>query len=207
MNLVYYFKFNQLNENSELLPIGSKVTLQGSNRDLYGRTVAEVINQKNVNINRKMVEVGLAIYYPFQKGCNDYKDLEKQAKSTKSGVWSDPNFEMPWDYRARNGIGARGKHNKDKLTSTFSPRSKMVSGDHHQASRSYNRVQRTTLNPSLASVTSIYEKNSATSSSSTSKASSRVTHSLHKKPTTKSSNPIVATSSASKQSTSKNKRK
>ena len=81
-----------------------------------------------------MVEIGLAIHYPFQKGCLDYKDLERQAKSTKSGVWSDPNFEMPWDYRERNGIGARGRHNKDKSsTTTASSRSRIASGDtHHQ---------------------------------------------------------------------------
>jgi hypothetical protein len=185
---------------------------------LYGRTVAEVINQKNVNINRKMVEIGLAIYYPFQKGCLDYKDLERQAKSTKSGVWSDPNFEMPWDYRERNGIGARGRHNKDKSsTTTTSPRSRIASGDthhQHQSSRSYNnRVQRTTLNPTSVPVTSRNQKISITftSNPTNSKAASRLyqTHYIHNRSSAKSSSNPKSTisSSASKQSTSSTKNK
>jgi hypothetical protein len=180
------------------LPIGSKVTLQGSNRDLYGRTVAEVINQKNININRKMVEIGLAIYYPFQKGCSDYKDLERQAKSTKSGVWSDPKFEMPWDYRERNGIGARGRHNKNKASTT----AKMVlSGVHHQSS---NRVQRTSVNPTSKVQSKISIISSSTHPTSQGKLQSSKLH--HSRYTT-SPKSTIPTSTVSKQSTSRIKRK
>lgn len=56
-----------------------------------------------------MTELGLVVYYPFQKGCEAYKEIEAKAKKAKVGVWNDAKFEMPWDYRTRMGIGARGK--------------------------------------------------------------------------------------------------
>lgn len=39
--------------------------------------------------------------YPFQKGCDDYLNAEKIAKSKKLGVYGDPKFELPWKYRER----------------------------------------------------------------------------------------------------------
>lgn len=59
------------------------------------------MNHKGVNVNKKMTELGYVVHYPFQKGCNQYAELEKTAKSKKVGVWSDPQFEMPWKYRER----------------------------------------------------------------------------------------------------------
>ena len=69
--------------------------------DMYNRTVAEVINVNSSNINMEMMRVGLVILYPFQKGCGHYKPVENKAKELKLGVWSDPKFELPWDYRKR----------------------------------------------------------------------------------------------------------
>ena len=83
------------------MPLNSEVKLAGEKIDLYGRTVAEVINKAGVNVNKKMMELGLVVFYPFQKGCNDYKFVESVAKTAKSGVWSDKNFELPGDYRTR----------------------------------------------------------------------------------------------------------
>lgn len=98
-----------LTNMSALLPVGTKVGLIGSKLDQYNRTVAELINHKGVNVNKKLVEMGLAVHYRFQRGCDEYRVIEKKAKKAKKGVWSDPKFEMPWDYRKKNGIGARGK--------------------------------------------------------------------------------------------------
>ncbi len=89
-------------KNRELLPLYTNVTLNGSTTDLYNRTISQIINNKGININKIMVEIGLAVVYPFQKGCNDFKKIEEVAKKSKIGVWSDPKFEMPWDYRKHN---------------------------------------------------------------------------------------------------------
>lgn len=83
----------------ELLPLHSQVKLAGSTTDLYNRTLAEVINSKGVNTNLKMMEIGMVVFYPYQKGCKNYKQMEKKAKKSKKGVWSDKNFVKPWDYR------------------------------------------------------------------------------------------------------------
>jgi hypothetical protein len=105
------------------LPQNSVVKLSGSQTDLYGRTVAEVINNKAINTNKKMTELGLVVWYKFQKGCDEYRELEKKAKKSKIGIWSDPNFEMPWEYRTRMGIGFRGQNNttnESRKTTTVS---------------------------------------------------------------------------------------
>ena len=107
MKEIFFFIFY----NRELLPQNSAVKLIGSQTDMYGRTISEVVNNKGVNTNKKMTELGLVVWYKFQKGCDEYKDLEKKAKKSKIGVWSDPNFEMPWEYRTRMGIGFRGLNN------------------------------------------------------------------------------------------------
>lgn len=82
-----------------MLPLNSKVKLVIDKVDLYGRTIAEVINYKNENVNKKLTELGLAAHYYFQKGCDDYKTIEKKVKTAKLGIWSDEKFQMPWDYR------------------------------------------------------------------------------------------------------------
>ena len=65
-----------------------------------------------MNINRKMVESGMAVYYPFQSGCKEFQDLESVPKKNKVGVWADSNFELPWNYRRREGIGKIGHTTK-----------------------------------------------------------------------------------------------
>ena len=84
-----------------MIPENSEVKLNGSKIDLYGRTVSEVITSKGVNVNKEMLKLGLVVWYPFQKGCDEYKKIEAEAKSKKLGVWSDKEFELLWNYRER----------------------------------------------------------------------------------------------------------
>jgi endonuclease YncB( thermonuclease family) len=84
-----------------LIPKNSYVTLNVDKVDPYGRIVAEVMNDKGVNTNEKLTEEGLAVYYPFQKGCKTYESIQDKAKKDKKGVWADLKFENPWDYRKR----------------------------------------------------------------------------------------------------------
>jgi endonuclease YncB( thermonuclease family) len=68
------------------LPVGAEVTLSGGKTDLYGRTVSEILNKDKQNVNKKMVELGLAVHYMFQRGCEEYGQIEKSAKKAKLGV-------------------------------------------------------------------------------------------------------------------------
>jgi endonuclease YncB( thermonuclease family) len=73
-----------------------------------------VVNSEGVNVNLKMMETGMAAFYPYQKGCNEFRSLERQAKNFATGIWSDSNFELPWEYRRRMGIGRRGPKKASK---------------------------------------------------------------------------------------------
>lgn len=194
-----------LKKLNELLPVGSKVSLIVANQDLYGRTVGEIINNKGININRKMVELGLAIYYPFQKGCTEYKDLEKTAKQSKLGVWSDKNFEFPWDYRKRMGIGMRGQHNnknpKDKITNSITATSKAFSMKSKAQKRSNHAASVTTT--TLAT----YQKQSSKASPKYSaKDSPKFLYSSSTSTSTKSFKPHSRSTTLKASSTSKSKR-
>ncbi len=88
--------------------MNSKITLNGQKKDKYKRTLARVVNIIGIDINLKMMELGMAAWYPYQKGCTQFRSLETKAKNSKIGVWSDSSFELPWEYRRRMGIGKKG---------------------------------------------------------------------------------------------------
>ncbi len=85
-----------------LAPMGASLTVQGSTRDRYGRTVAEIF-RAGTNVNLELVRRGDAfVYRQYLRGCdhNAYLPAEKQAESARLGVWSVPGgINRPWDWR------------------------------------------------------------------------------------------------------------
>ena len=85
------------------LPIGSRVRLIPQSTDRYGRTVAEVIGE--VNLNLALVEDGLAFAYRrYLASCEakEYLDAEYRASRHRYGVWKTPGgITRPWDFRRR----------------------------------------------------------------------------------------------------------
>jgi endonuclease YncB( thermonuclease family) len=83
------------------LPIGREVSLNIKTTDRYGRTVAEVISE--ININLAMVEDGQAFAYrQYLSGCNEreYLDAEHRASRRRFGIWQvEGGISRPWDYR------------------------------------------------------------------------------------------------------------
>jgi len=83
------------------LPIGREVTLEVKTTDRYGRTVAEVIS--DINLNLVMVEDGQAFAYrQYLGGCNakEYLDAEHRASRHRYGVWQvEGGITRPWDFR------------------------------------------------------------------------------------------------------------
>ncbi len=68
--------------------------------------LGEFYNLRNENVNKKMLEHGLVVLYKFSlkdPACNDYHEIEKQAKLAKKNVWSDPSFISPLDFRTQSG--------------------------------------------------------------------------------------------------------
>jgi endonuclease YncB( thermonuclease family) len=83
------------------LPVGSTVTLDEKTTDRYGRLVAEVF--KDININLVLVEYGQAFAYrQYLSGCNakEYLDAEHRASRRGYGVWQvEGGITRPWDFR------------------------------------------------------------------------------------------------------------
>ena len=83
------------------LPRGREVSIQPHTTDRYGRTVAEVIS--DININLVMVEDGQAFAYRrYLSGCDarEYLDAEFRASRHRYGVWQvDGGITRPWDFR------------------------------------------------------------------------------------------------------------
>lgn len=78
----------------------SNVQINRKNKDLYGRTIAEVLID-NKNINKEQIQKGLAVVY--KDYCTDpsYIDLEKDAQSAKVGLWSSTDICLPSNYRKK----------------------------------------------------------------------------------------------------------
>ena len=68
--------------------------------DRYKRTLA-TIYVDGININRRLVEVGLAWDYRRWNDDPEISRLEEFARQRRVGLWRDPNPVPPWDYRRR----------------------------------------------------------------------------------------------------------
>ena len=83
------------------LPVGREVSLEVKTTDRYGRSVAEVIS--DININLVLVEDGQAFAYrQYLSGCNakEYLDAEYRASRRRYGVWQvEGGITRPWDFR------------------------------------------------------------------------------------------------------------
>ena len=83
------------------LPIGHEVSLNIKTTDRYGRTVAEVISETNINL--ALVEDGQAFAYrQYLSSCDAkaYLEAEDRASRARIGVWQVPGgITRPWDFR------------------------------------------------------------------------------------------------------------
>lgn len=83
------------------LPRGRQVSIQPHTTDRYGRTVAEVTS--DINVNLVMVEDGQAFAYRrYLGGCDskEYLDAEFRASRHRYGVWQqEGGITRPWDFR------------------------------------------------------------------------------------------------------------
>ena len=83
------------------LPVGREVSLDIKTTDRYGRSVAEVIS--DININLALVEDGQAfVYRQYLSGCDakEYLDAEYRASRRRYGIWQvEGGITRPWDFR------------------------------------------------------------------------------------------------------------
>jgi micrococcal nuclease len=92
-------------EAASELAFGKIVTIQPLGADRYGRDVANVILPDGKMLNREMVRQGMAWWYrKYAPNDAELAKLEAEAKTTNSGLWSQPNPIPPWDWRNGQGM-------------------------------------------------------------------------------------------------------
>jgi len=83
------------------VPVGREIVLNIKTTDRYGRTVAEV--HANTNINLAMVEAGQAfVYRRYLSGCRrmEYINAENRAGRRRLGIWQvKGGITRPWNVR------------------------------------------------------------------------------------------------------------
>jgi endonuclease YncB( thermonuclease family) len=78
------------------------VRLQSKNKyDRYKRLIAEVVLPNGVNVNKALVQNGLAWHYKKHSKSSEYAQLERVARQQRIGLWSDSNAMAPWEWRKR----------------------------------------------------------------------------------------------------------
>jgi endonuclease YncB( thermonuclease family) len=91
------------------LRLEQEVTIHPLNSDRYGRTVAEVIGE--INLNLSLVEDGQAFVYPKYLGQCDataYLNAEYRASRHRFGIWRVPGgIQRPWQFRHDRPHGRR----------------------------------------------------------------------------------------------------
>lgn len=75
-----------------------KVIFEGK-RDRNGRIIGVVFNEKEENLNKALIEAGLAWHYKKYSSDPIYGQLETISRLKKIGLWQDPNPIAPWEWR------------------------------------------------------------------------------------------------------------
>jgi len=95
---------------------GKTVDVESVVTDRYGRTVGIVrINGKC--LNEELLRNGFAWQYKQycdKSFCSEWKKLEEQARSSKAGLWSQPNPTAPLDFRH----GGKGRNSQPAMLSS-----------------------------------------------------------------------------------------
>lgn len=93
---------NRARQHMGRLVGGQTVEVEDLGTDRYGRTLGIVFSPDGANINRQMVDAGMAwVYRQYCKRpeCREWMQEEKEAKAAGRGLWAEPNAVPPWTWR------------------------------------------------------------------------------------------------------------
>ena len=102
-------------ENLANMIAGKMVNVDVQAEDRYGRSVG-IVYLDDVDINKRQVADGYAWAY-MQYGGEIYKNDELRAREKKLGMWTDPNIEMPSEYRKKQKNGGNSSTNSGTTAS------------------------------------------------------------------------------------------
>ncbi len=75
------------------------------NKDMYGRSVAEIILPDGQSLNRELVKKGYAWHYKEYSKDETLAELENQARAQKKGLWASAQPQAPWEFRKEQKSG------------------------------------------------------------------------------------------------------
>lgn len=88
-------------QNLARLCFRQRATLRPVEEDSYGRTVAHV-RCAGTDVATAQVRAGLAwVYTPYAEPRPELAGLQRQARSSRQGLWSQKRPLAPWTYRNR----------------------------------------------------------------------------------------------------------
>ena len=88
------------------------VQVENETIDRYGRTVG-FVHVDGANLSEQIIANGYGwVYRKYCKWsfCDDWLDLERQARKARLGLWRDKNPQPPWEWRAEKRNGGGGKN-------------------------------------------------------------------------------------------------
>lgn len=87
---------------------GKQVSVEVTGRDKYGRELG-TIYIGSVNVNRKMLELGMAWHYRRYSKDESLAGAEKEARVARVGLWADKEPVPPWEWRSNEKQRRRKK--------------------------------------------------------------------------------------------------
>lgn len=79
---------------------GKTVTvLHNGKKDRNGRVIGVVLNEQGENLNKALVQAGLAWHFVKYSDDASYTQLETEARDTRLGLWQEENAVEPWLWR------------------------------------------------------------------------------------------------------------
>lgn len=115
--------------------LSGQVRLNIVDTDRYGRSVAEVYTPSGRFVNLQMIASGHTVVYDqYLDSCGDRGEAllaaERDAQAAARGVWADPSFVMPWDYRqGRRATAAQPEPNMAEPETSTSHLPACIRGD------------------------------------------------------------------------------
>lgn len=83
---------------------GYSVTCVGTEQDRYGRLLAHC-RANGADLGHQMVAAGHAVV--FRRYGDEYDAEERAARAAGLGFWSEPDAQLPWDFRAGKTVTAQ----------------------------------------------------------------------------------------------------
>lgn len=86
------------------LVAGTEVELEEKDWDDYGRLVAIVTTKKKQCLNEELLRSGMAwvhIYYCKEALCDNWYELEQEARKKRYGLWRDKSPTPPWVWKRK----------------------------------------------------------------------------------------------------------